>query len=840
MKLIRPTKNSNTTGSSIRPILLAVLLPMLIVTAILIFNKVYPFGDRCILRSDLYNQYVPFFRSFYRKIQNGESLSFDWTLGLGSNYYSMLAYYLASPFNYFIFLFPENYLIEAMTLLIILKIGMIGGIFAYYLREHYGKNNLSITLFSLFYSLSGFMIAYYWDVMWLDVVAFSPLVILFLERLVKEGKTIPYILALGFCIYSNYYLCIFLCTYLVIDFILLNLHNEPKLVLKRFWQFTYSSLLAAGLSGVMLLPAAIALRSTKYDNMSFPSTMKFYFNIMEVLGRHAMDTATELGLNHWPNLYSGIFVFILIPLYLVLRDIPKRERIAKSILIVFFWLSFCNNILNFICHGFNYPDSLPCRQTFLYTFLLLTMAYEAYMHLEEIKPRTFYLSVLLGVFALLATIPFSSEAQGVTTSSYVYSFLFLAMYVAIGIWYMHKEERVGKNRILFLIVTLCVVLTEVTVNAGLVSFPTTSRTNYVKQLADIGELTSAIEETDPEFYRIEKFTRMTKNDGMLSDYKTASLFSSSAGEAMEKAYRELGLGSSKVFYCYEGATPLTSAMLSVRYLLDTTGDHEDTSLYTCCATSGDVSLYRCNYSLPMGYVIPADLEEYWDFTEGDAIYAQNMLVYALGVDGILFHFLGEQEIGSHDGEISIGANGYIYAMINSTKVKKLSYIKNGKQIKLKDIRYNYVLDFGLNYIGDYIPVHTAQDDGEIPSMYVYVMDLNVLKAVMNKLSETVLTDITWTEQSLSGKVDMKETGKLVLSVADDPGWTLWVDGEKTEKESFVGAFLSVTLDKGQHDIKIAYKTPGRTAGLVLTICSILLTAFLWFLQKHGFPGKKEA
>lgn len=40
-------------------------------------------------------------------------------------------------------------------------------------------------------------------------------------------------------------------------------------------------------------------------------------------------------------------------------------------------MSFANNKLDFIWHGFHFPDGLPARQTFLFAFLLLTLGYEA-------------------------------------------------------------------------------------------------------------------------------------------------------------------------------------------------------------------------------------------------------------------------------------------------------------------------------------------------------------------------------------------------------------------------------------------------------------------------------
>ncbi|MEI3166709.1 MAG: YfhO family protein [Lachnospiraceae bacterium] len=48
-----------------------------------------------------------------------------------------------------------------------------------------------------------------------------------------------------------------------------------------------------------------------------------------------------------------------------------------------FFASFSINVLNFIWHGFHYPNSLPCRQSFIYIFLMLLICYRAYMYLDR-------------------------------------------------------------------------------------------------------------------------------------------------------------------------------------------------------------------------------------------------------------------------------------------------------------------------------------------------------------------------------------------------------------------------------------------------------------------------
>ena len=57
-----------------RPLLTAFCIPVAIMIAAVIYKEIYPFGDRCFLRVDLYNQYLPFFTELQRKLQEGGSL----------------------------------------------------------------------------------------------------------------------------------------------------------------------------------------------------------------------------------------------------------------------------------------------------------------------------------------------------------------------------------------------------------------------------------------------------------------------------------------------------------------------------------------------------------------------------------------------------------------------------------------------------------------------------------------------------------------------------------------------------------------------------------------------
>lgn len=82
---------------------------------------------------------LPVFTELMDKIKHGGSMFYSWNIGLGADFISLYAYYLASPLNWLLLLCPQNHVIEFMTLLVILKISLAGLFFGYYLKEHFEK-----------------------------------------------------------------------------------------------------------------------------------------------------------------------------------------------------------------------------------------------------------------------------------------------------------------------------------------------------------------------------------------------------------------------------------------------------------------------------------------------------------------------------------------------------------------------------------------------------------------------------------------------------------------------------------------------------------------------------
>ena len=186
---------------------------------------------------------------------------------------------------------------------------------------------------------------------------------------------------------SNYYNAIMVCISMVIYFIVLIVSRpvpEDKTEYARIiLRFIVYSLLAGAFAAVVLLPEMYALEYTASGKINFPKTLTRYFSFVTIFKRHLINTPVSLGLDHMPNIYCGVAILVLFPLYIMCNKISLREKIMKVIALIVFLVAFNMNIPNFIWHGFHYPNSLPCRQSFIYIFLLFRICYHAFINIKN-------------------------------------------------------------------------------------------------------------------------------------------------------------------------------------------------------------------------------------------------------------------------------------------------------------------------------------------------------------------------------------------------------------------------------------------------------------------------
>ncbi|MCI9541638.1 MAG: YfhO family protein [Lachnospiraceae bacterium] len=811
---------------------LSFFIPVAILIFIYILRGVYPFGDQCFLRSDMYHQYAPFLAEFQNKLKTGGSLTYSWNIGMGVNFSALYAYYLATPINWFLILFSQKYLIELMSIILILKVGLSGITFSHYICKHYSTTNPLVAGISVFYSLSAYICAYSWNVMWLDCIWLLPLVLLGLEYLVKENKGFLYCITLALCILSNYYISIMICIFCVLYFILQMVSHKKawKSWFPKCLRFALYSLIAGGIGAFLLIPEYFALTLTVSGDINFPKNMSRYFSILEMISRQLMLVEPAIFSAHEPNIYSGVLIFLLVPLYALNPKVNIREKAGKFALIFFFYISFNLNILNYIWHGLHFPNSLPCRQSFIFNFLLLTMAYEA---LKDIRKYTYKdITKVLGLITILFLLIEHLMADDDYPYYIVYvSLLFVGLYtIAIALYRNQNFPKIASVFILFFL-----IIAEAFINTEETSINTTGRTSYVKDNPAITTVLNYAKENDPSFYRVEKLKRRTKNDSAWHHYPGVSIFSSTANAGFAKFLGGLGCEESTNSYSYYGATPLTEAILSVKYVLsnDLTEDNSLRSLYTW---EDSVYLYKNQYTLPLGFLIPDTLEKKWSNTANNPFSVQNSFADLAANISPLF-VPTEHEITGNTIDIYPEQEEHIYIYVTSDYEDFTATFtdSNGRQFKdpltLSDVRNLYIMDLGVCPAGSHITFSASGKDSI--HAYVYTLKENNFKELYNTLASRALEITTFKDTHIKGTITAQTDMLLFTSILYEKGWKIKIDGHPVPTQAFKDALISVPVPAGTHEIEFHYTPQGLIPGLIITIISLLLlTTIILVKTKH--------
>ncbi len=385
---------------------LAFLIPFLLMFMAFKVAGVSPFGTKQILVTDLWHQYYPFFVDFHDKLQHGGSLLWTWKSGGGTNYVALFAYYLASPLNFFSILVPHESLREFLYIITCVKIGLAGFFYALFLKITFNRKDLTITAFGIMYALCSFIMGYYWNIIWLDTIALLPLVIAGTFALLKHGKFKLYIISLALSVLANYYIGLFTCIFVLLvslGYIIVQ-YNGIKDLLRQFLKMFVCSVISLMISAVLVLPTYFALGNAYASDNHFPTAFAINIGtpadlsgVLSAVGKiiaNSVAFTEPTSKEGLPNIYCGVIFIFLAILFMFCSKIKKRERFFCFGLLIFFILSFIIRQLDFIWHGFHFPNMLPHRFAFLYCFVLIYMAFRVFMNIDSIKLKSVIAAIL--------------------------------------------------------------------------------------------------------------------------------------------------------------------------------------------------------------------------------------------------------------------------------------------------------------------------------------------------------------------------------------------------------------------------------------------------------------
>ena len=803
---------------------------------------IFPFGENCILHMDMYHQYCPFFMEFRDKLAEGGSLLYSWNLGLGSDFISLYAYYLASPLNWLLLLCPEGFVIEFMTLTTWIKIALAGLFFYIYLEGHFhlkgqdGRYHMPTAVpalvFSTGYAFSGFVATYSWNIMWMDSIALFPLIILGVELLVKKNRPALYYVALAISILCNFYISMIICIFLVIYFVILFFEQKEGKI-KAAFRFAWYSLLAGGTGAILLIPEAKVLSYTASADTGLPEAVEFYFNILEELSRMCMIAEPYTGREHWPNLYCGAFSLLLVLLYGMNNRIEWKKKLPRLALLVFLLLSFATNYLDYAWHGLRFPNSLPARQSFLFIFLMLVIGYETYL---KRKGFMAWQAIFAAVMCLIM-LAFSASVtpEDVTEQiAFVITGIFIAAYALCLVIYKLGDRKIRQMMKGF---AFGLAMGEIILNMAITGFYSLNRTSYLAKTDDykvLLEMAAADAEEDAPnggvtFYRVEDVERKTKNDDSLYGYPSGTIFSSLMNIDVSHFYQRVYMEGGRNYYCYNGATPVVSSMLSVKYMLSDNPDGNN-ALREMVGLYDGYYLYENKYCLPLGFMMSEEAIENWDNNQGQKIVQVNALANVLGAEADMLTW-SDAEMEANEGEtiITVHEDGIYYGYWDKCSTDNLTIsINGGAGTRYSKTSHKYLFEFGECKAGDEIKITNSKN--ERVSFNVFMLNLEAVDSAYKTLSKQTMVTESYTDTTVNGYIDVTEAGRLILSIPNEDGWRLFVDGKETEILDFKETFISVYLEEGHHTIELKYMTPGLVLGAVLSAVCVGLFALTMFLR----------
>ncbi|MCB6993358.1 YfhO family protein [bacterium 210820-DFI.6.37] len=830
-----------------RYIFLAFFVPFFLMLAACAAAGFYPFGENQVAVIDMYHQYFPFINELHEKLQTGGSLLYTWNGGMGTNFLSLLSYYAASPLYFFTIFVPDAYLMEAVTVIIFIKIGLAGAFMAIFLRGVYGRCDCAAVAFSTLYSLCAYVMGYYWCLMWLDTVALLPLCVLGLNRLLDRGAIKLYTLSIAALMITNYYtggmVCIFILFYYPVLYFSQAERRGAAGCLRVTGKAVLCSVTGIFIAAFTLLPTFLNMQSSYYIDSEMPADTVFYNPLLDILTNLLPQTQLTVreGL---PNIYCGLLSVMMLVFYLLIKEIPLRKKLLNCGLLAFLILSLNWNKLDFIWHGMHFPNQLPYRYSFVVSFLLVTLAWEAFLRFRSVSPRQVAAVAAAGTGWILMAQKFYGDEF---SPEFAYVCLLL-LFIYSGFLAVYRTGKQSETLmcVLLLVLTAGEMMSNTDTAVQTVSY--TNRAEYFAESQDVRTLAKEIQKKDRDFYRIEVANPLILNSPMLYNYPGVSEFSSAVSGDMSYFMERIGLEAENVKnrYNYVMTTPVANAMLGVKYIISRGQQVSGEPSLSLAGGEELTCLYENRYFLSAGYMADSAVLHGWDYQQDNPFSVLNDFVkIAADTQDTVFHRIGVSGLSASGAALGSYKNGFVSCVYETgTAEAELTFVspedqqvyvfvetdgaesitarnQQGNSVQLKE-DCGAVVSLGSCKAGETITIHITYEEGKAGDItaHVYGMDPAAWDRAYSALADETLKVEDHGDTFLEGTIAVKKDGCFVTSIPYEKGWKLEVDGEERETEAFGDAFIAVPLEAGEHEIRLTYMPDGFLPGVLVSLCGI--------------------
>ena len=325
---------------------------------------------------------------------------------------------------------------------------------------------------------------------------------------------------------------------------------------------------------------------------------------------------------------------------------PPQYHIQICILLIFlaiFVISFTLNPVDLAWHGFQVPNWLNYRYSFLVAFFLLTMTYKAMRQIRKESSKTLFWigSIIILLVTILEKFEFENFTLGESDyyvegklDTYRTVWFTIAIVIALcaviyTIIRAQKLKDFKKSSKILLIVVCVEMLINGVINITALHFDVTysSYSSYNDFFDKLEPIVSEIQASDTSFYRMEKTHHRKTNDNMTLGMNGLSGSTSTLNEETIKFLNNFGYSSKSHWSKYLGGNPVNDSILGVKYIVSQNNQPSTQStynenqalialmdeLYTVVAMDENYIGYQNPYALSLAYQVSDTAKDFTFF-----------------------------------------------------------------------------------------------------------------------------------------------------------------------------------------------------------------------------------
>lgn len=830
----------------------------------LLFFAYFAGHDFNVLTVDLGQQYIDFF-AFLRQNLFSHPLQLIYTFenGLGGPMLGTVAYYLASPFNLLIFFFSPKYLPLALLLIITLKIGSIG-LTAYYYWQEKVCSLLALAA-SLAYSLSSYVVANHFNLMWLDALILLPLLIQNIDRLLKGRKN--HLLLVTFLLWvTNFYVGIMALFFGFLYFLSSLFQAEANR--QKLIAYLKKSISGTFLAAFLLLPAftEILANESSHPQLEFA----WQFSPLKEVAKLTIGSYNfqqmQTGL---PNIYfTTPFLFLTI-LYFTSRQIKLRPKLINLGLLLFLILSLSFQPLVLFWHLGQFPTWYPGRFTFVLIFFCLNLAVIYLSHKEKLL--IWQKLLLVGIAAIFwsyccinkNSFSFLSQNNLLLTGL----FLILAL---LFICLVYPSQLAPS--FLFLI-----ILAETSCNL-ICCFNNLAYQNsqdYENFRQNTTQITTAMRRRNSGLYRAEKTFSRSDDDAFTAGYNGIGVFNSLINQKTLNFLAQLGYLHNSNSVVNNGGTPISDAILGVKYYIQQNIDsgltikpsqkmkfanfNQRSDISGPLITSNSQLVLEQNQAaLPLLFLGSASPGKFAFQLAAPLLNQQNFWRAATGQRPNLIKQINWAPSSLPDKRFTKGKHRFIkissqhpvHQLFITISSKTLAdyYLQlpagldqSNLTLQVNKKRFNlsvrdsqaHLLNLGCLTKGQKISLHLASKEGPLNLKDVVLWQIN--PRLLNKEAQRfkagqpafcLKNGLTIKSKSFQ----IKKGQKLVTTIPYSKDWLIFDTHQLFPSHQFARTFLTAYLPRGKHQLTLIYVPFAFLLGLFISLLTLFLLLF-WVKQK---------